>query len=149
MEKTDNVRTFEEYYIEDQVLLTGPARYIEEVVSAANGRLRENLWKLQWESLGAGRGECIKALLPYLETCGEDPLETRLYSIQQQGKVRDAVEFINEPEFFPCVRADPNWLTGYPYSAAGSPYSAAGSPYSAAGSATTRYGDPAGPDDRG
>lgn len=158
MATTDKQRTFEDqFYVEDQVLITGPVREIGEVVAQVSDELgvdlkpagdeKRDLWRLQWERAGDHMWGCLEDILPDLSECLKGPLEMQLYSIRQQGQVQAVVRSINRAGGSLCVRADPNYLVGYPYSAAGSPYSAAGSPYSAAGSPFTKHGGPVGPGD--
>jgi len=169
---SDKQRIFEDqFYVEDQVLITGPEDVIKRLLDEQAGRLAQelgvvlepasadkpDLWQLPLGSAEDRIGDCLaqtlKDILPDISECLNWPLGMYLYRIRHLAGSRDprkveaVVRLINEMGAGFCVRADPNYLIGYPYSAAGSPYSAAGSPYSAAGSPFTRHGGPVGPDD--
>ncbi|MFN2182589.1 MAG: S8 family peptidase [Anaerolineae bacterium] len=168
-EQVSQEQTLKEYYVEDQVLLTGPVERIEAVLEAAIARLDElevvlelasevdtgpglRLWGLAREK---GVGTCLEGILPDFSDCLEGQLAMRLYRIirrqpytRQPRLVEDVVSGINEVAVGdPCVSADPNGLVGYPYSVAGSPYSVAGSPYSVAGSPFASPGTAVRPED--
>jgi subtilisin family serine protease len=172
MEISDKERIFEDqFYVEDQVLVTGPEDVMKRLLDGQAGRLGQELgvvlepagddeagrWQLPLGSAEDNIWDCLaqtlKDILPDISECLRWPLGMHRYRIRHlagsrvAGKVEAVVGFINEVGAGFCVRADPNYLIGYPYSAAGSPYSAAGSPYSAAGSPFTKHGGPVGPDD--
>ena len=168
-EKTEGQRKFEEYYIEDQVLITGPVDGILGVVDAIADELSE---RLQVELRLASGGEltlgpqlwdperaerispCLEAILPDLSACLEGQLGMRLYQIirhqagdDRQGLVEEVVAVINQAGRDQCVRSGPNWLTGYQYSAGGSYHLTASSPYSVAGSPAATPGAAVSSDD--
>ena len=153
------------HYVEDQVLVVGPEDEIEAVLRAIQDEFdvdlematdgKTELWQLNWDpSKEELVGPCLEGILPELYECLKKRLEVHLYKIRRRqpgiyepGLIEHVVQHINRGDVSPCVRADLNWLTGYPYSVAGSPYSVAGSPYSVAGSPYTKHGGPVGPDD--
>jgi hypothetical protein len=173
MEKSGREITFEEFYVKDQVLITGPKSQVDEVVATVSQELGLELvpardGQMDFLRLPLGpagddsaqeevRGclaEHLKDILSDPSPCLEDQLGVYLYNIIRRqptvaelGQVEVVANFINREGASRCVRSDPNWLIGYPYSVAGSPYSVAGSPYSVAGSPFADAGAAVGPDD--
>jgi subtilisin family serine protease len=153
--RSDGGRTFEEFYVEDQVLITGPVEKIDRVVETLASRLGEEL-HVELELAEGGETDlgqllqdpagdrhivpCLEEFLPDLSACLEGQLGMRLYRIarlqtdDRPGLVEAVVTRINEEGRRDCVYSGPNWLTGYRYSAADGHYLTASSPYSAAGS---------------
>jgi subtilisin family serine protease len=158
----------EEFYVQDQVLITGPLDRIDSVVLEMPSLLKDLNVVLEPaggedEDLGLSLLDfvedenvkaCLRSILPDHAMCLKGQLGMRLYRIvreeedaPQRGLVEKVVRHINREAREACVFSGPNWLIGYPYSAAGSPYSAAGSPYSAAGSPFASPGTAVRPED--
>ena len=143
--------TFEEFYVKDQILITGPVdqigRVVDEVTSRqilgldvklefAEGR-EIDLWRPQMEVAGVDRAEVSiwDCLAKHLEDIPPDPsacldgiLGMHLYNVgpetddRNRGLVEEVARRINRAGADRCVHGGPNWLTGYQYSAAGSPF---------------------------
>ena len=137
----------EEFYVKDQVLITGPIDRIDQVVQEIASRLEELNVVLEPaggedKDLGLplldlvedeGVISCLRSILPDFTSCLEGQLGMRLYRIvrlqtdtRQPELVERVVRQINRAGRDACVFSGPNWLIGYPFLAAGSPYSAAG-----------------------
>jgi hypothetical protein len=129
--------------IRNQIIVTGPASAVQEVVQA----VQEDLPELELEPL-----RTCEVYVPRRETLNPEmqhvpdhlldvPLRLDLYGVVPEE--RDvALEILNTRGAELDVVADPNYITslygqsmcGSPYSVVGSPYSVVGSPYSVVGS---------------
>lgn len=119
------------YLVSDQVVVTGPAWAVEDVLSGPSldnlESIREcdlNYLSERWEQ----RDSAPPRYLRFLQDGGNTPT-TRLYHIPDGRSVEEVVAAINQEGSGSGVHADPNLLTGLAHGACGNPHSGEGSPF--------------------
>jgi subtilisin family serine protease len=122
----------DEFYIRNQVILSGPAGVInglpDQVLRAHQVILRE-LDRLRFEELGE----------EWRNNCAHLPADLVIVKYQIEGDQPDvlrAIRLIDNVlgDQAGVVVKEPNWVTGQPYEIEGSPYEIEGSPYEIEGS---------------
>jgi subtilisin family serine protease len=124
----------EEFYIQDQLILTGPEAVLDDLAQPQRGARLERLERLRFSELGDRMINCPG--LPHSDEAGKG-LVIDLYRITGQfPDVARTIQRINSLLGGQAgqVSKDPNWLTGHPFEAEGSPFEAEGSPFEAEGS---------------
>ncbi len=124
----------QEFYIQDQLILTGPEALLDDLAQPQRGARLERLERLRFSELGDQVLQCPG--LPHSDAPGKG-LVIDLYRITGQfPDVARTIERINNLLGGQAgqVSKDPNWLTGHPFEAEGSPFEAEGSPFEAEGS---------------
>lgn len=117
-----------EYYIQDELILTGPEELLNRLVTQVRGVQIERLERLRLSELGSR-----------VQDCGDLPgnLVIDLYKLNgSRPDVQDAIRRLNEtpgPETRQVAK-DPNWITGQPFEVEGSPFEVEGSPFEVEGS---------------
>ncbi len=132
----------EEFYIQDQLILTGPEAVLDDLAQPQRGARLERLERLRFSELGDQVLNCPG--LPHSEEAGKG-LVIDLYRISGQSpNVARTIQRINNLLGGQAgqVSKDPNWLTGHPFEAEGSPFEAEGSPFEAEGSPFEAEGSP-------
>lgn len=127
-----------EYYIQDELILTGPSASIDAAIARANtaflGLRFTLLRRLEFRSLEPGVLNCPG--LPHTDQPGQD-LVIDLYRFSGPfSSIQRALRQIQNalgPEAGQVAR-DPNWLTGQPHEVEGSPHEVEGSPHEVEGS---------------
>jgi subtilisin family serine protease len=124
----------EEFYIQDQIILTGPEALLDDLARPQRGARLERLERLRFSELGDRVLDCPG--LPHSDAPGKG-LVIDLYRIT--GQFPDVARTIGRINNLlggqaGQVSKDPNWLTGHPFEAEGSPFEAEGSPFEAEGS---------------
>lgn len=122
----------EEFYIQNQVILSGPVGIIDglpERVRAAYQVILRELDRLKFDELGQA----------WRENCAHLPADLVIVKYQIEGDQPDvlrAIRLIDEVlgDEAGVVVKEPNWITGQPYEIEGSPYEIEGSPYEIEGS---------------
>jgi hypothetical protein len=135
----------DEYYIQKQIILTGPVGLMDNLA----GRISSGLFvrlvpldRLRFSELGEGVKDCPGLPVP------TDGLVIDLYRIEGLfANVANAIRTINRilGDQAGVVIKDPNWLTGQPFDPEGSPFDPEGSPFEPAGSPFDPEGSAAGP----
>jgi len=121
-----------EFYILNQVILSGPAGIIDglpERVRAAYQVILTELDRLKFEQLGQA----------WRENCANLPADLVIVKYQIEGDQPDVLRAIRLIDNLlgdqaGVVVKEPNWITGQPYEIEGSPYEIEGSPYEIEGS---------------
>jgi subtilisin family serine protease len=134
----------EEFYIQDQLILTGPEAVLDDLARPQSGARLERLERLPFSELGDQVLNCPG--LPHSDEAGKG-LVIDLYRITGQfPDVARTIQRINNLLGGQAgqVSKDPNWLTGHPFEAEGSPFEAEGSPFEAEGSPFEAEGSPSG-----
>jgi subtilisin family serine protease len=124
----------EEFYIQDQLILTGSEAILDDLARPQRGARLERLDRLRFSELGDRVLNCPG--LPHSDESGKG-LVIDLYRITGQfPDVARTIQRINNLLGGQAgqVNKDPNWLTGHPFEAEGSPFEAEGSPFEAEGS---------------
>ncbi len=132
-----------EYYIQNQVVLSGPEDVVEQVLREVSGVRLKPLESLPFAELGAAVQDC--AGLP-------QNLVVNLYEIEGWfPNVERAVNRLNRSAAGQggAIQAEPNWLSGYPWDPEGSPWDPEGSPWDPEGSPWDPEGSPAAASDPG
>jgi subtilisin family serine protease len=135
----------EEFYIQKQIILTGPEGLMDNLAGRISSGLLVRLVRLDrlpFSELGEGVKNC-----PGLPAPAEG-LVIDLYRIEGLfANVANAIRTINRilGDQAGVVLKDPNWLTGQPFDPEGSPFDPEGSPFEPAGSPFDPEGSSAGP----
>ena len=123
----------EEFYIQDQLIVSGPAASVAAAVKAAGDLIRtEPLRRLTFGELDAEIRACLNA-------CADWDFSDYVIDLYQLSSREDAVAAaiaaINRAVGHgDSVRAEPNWLSGHPWDPTGSPWDPTGSPWDPTGS---------------
>ncbi len=126
----------EAFYIQDQLILTGPETLLDDLAQPQRGARLERLERLRFSELGDQVLNCPG--LPHSAAPGKG-LVIDLYRITGQfPDIARTIERINNLLGGQAgqIAKDPNWLTGHPFEAEGSPFEAEGSPFEAEGSSS-------------
>lgn len=132
-----------EYYIQDQVVLSGPEDAVAQALQEASGVRLRLLESLRFADLGPAVQAC--AAVP-------DNLVVNLYQIEGLlPNVERAVNRLNRTAAGQggTLQAEPNWLSGHPWDPEGSPWDPEGSPWDPEGSPWDPEGSPAPASDPG
>jgi hypothetical protein len=132
-----------EYYIQNQVVLSGPEDVVAQVLREVSGVSLKPLESLRFADLGLGVQAC-EGLPP--------DLVVGLYEIEGLfPNVERAVNRLNRSAAGQggTVQAEPNWLSGHPWDPEGSPWDPEGSPWDPEGSPWDPEGSPAPASDPG
>ncbi|HEX9029219.1 MAG TPA: hypothetical protein VF823_08595, partial [Anaerolineales bacterium] len=123
----------EEYYIQDQLILTGPAGLVDNAVAHIENVRLERLDRMEFSLFGDRLLNC-----PGLPNgVGKDALVIDLYKIHGWfSSVTSAIQQLDRilGSQANLVHKDPNWLTGHPFEPEGSPFEPEGSPFEPEGS---------------
>jgi subtilisin family serine protease len=136
----------EEFYVQDQIILTGPEALLDRLAAPQSGVQLLRLDRLRFSELGDGVLNCPG--LPHSAAPGEG-LAIDLYKIEGLfPNVARTIRRINRilGSQAGVVIQDPNWLTGQPFEPEGSPFEPEGSPFEPEGSTTgavTKLANPA------
>lgn len=155
------------HYILNQVIITGPASGVEEVIKELNAKdaglapiqtcylrypAREQPAGEPWSEFSGGRGQPEPVEFP---PSARAELTTNLYSFPLERSVERLIVEINDIGRERLVFADPNYLTGPlddanpvspcaveqdPFEVGGSPFEVGGSPFEVGGSSTGGQG---------
>lgn len=128
-----------EFYIQDQIILSGPAADIDALVATLPQLTEQE--RLSFAALGPVVSAC-----PGLPSGAEDLVIDRYRIAGAQPDVAATIEAINNatgPDS--RIVAEPNWVVGSPWDVAGSPWDVAGSPWDVAGSTSTDQAQSADP----
>jgi subtilisin family serine protease len=134
-----------EYYIQDQIILTGPGTVLDNLAAQLSGTTLVSLVRLDrlpFSELGEGIKDCFGLPAP------AEGLVIDLYQIRGLlPNVERAIRRINRVlgNQAGVVIKDPNWLTGKPFDPEGSPFDPEGSPFEPAGSPFDPEGSSTGP----
>lgn len=124
----------EEYYVQDQLILTGPVGLVDNAVGHLENVRLERLDRMEFSQFGDRLLDC-----PGLPNgAGKDALVIDLYKIHGWfSSVSRAIQQIDRilGSQANLVHKDPNWLTGHPFEPEGSPFEPEGSPFEPEGSA--------------
>jgi subtilisin family serine protease len=133
------------YYVEDQVLLSGPAEEITRVVGSVERELEAEgvrlvrLETLELAFLKRVPGDCEG--LPF-DPAAENYVIARYGFSGGKLGVEEVVRRLLDAAGDGPVRPEPNYLTSSPWSIGGSPWSIGGSPWSIGGSPWSIGGSP-------
>jgi subtilisin family serine protease len=123
----------EEFYVQDQLIVSGPAASVAAAVKAAGDLIRaEPLRRLTFGELDAEVRACLNA-------CADWDFSDYVMDLYQlsghEDAVAAAIAAINRAVGRGgSVRAEPNWLSGHPWDPTGSPWDPTGSPWDPTGS---------------
>lgn len=123
----------EEFYIQDQIIVSGPAAAVATAVAAARDIIQPDyLRRINFAELDAAVRAC-------LNECAEVDFGDYIIDLYQlsgsETAVADAIAAINRAVGRgSSVRAEPNWLSGHPWDPTGSPWDPTGSPWDPTGS---------------
>ncbi|MBK8988081.1 MAG: S8/S53 family peptidase [Chloroflexi bacterium] len=123
----------EEFYVQDQVIVSGPAAQVAAAVQAAEAIIRpEPLRRITFGALDADTRIC-------LNDCADGDFADFVINLYQlsgsEAAVAAAIAAINRAVGRgSAVRAEPNWLSGHPWDPTGSPWDPTGSPWDPTGS---------------
>lgn len=123
----------EEFYVQDQLIVSGPAASVAAAVRAAGDLIRtEPLRRLAFGDLDAEVRAC-------LNECADWDFSDYVMDLYQlsgrEDAVAAAIAAINRAVGRGgSVRAEPNWLSGHPWDPTGSPWDPTGSPWDPTGS---------------
>jgi len=123
----------EEFYVQDQLIVSGPAAGVAAAVRAAGAIIRpEPLRRLTFGELD----EVVRACLGACTDWDFTDYVIDLYQLSgQEDAVAAAIAAINRAVGRGgSVRAEPNWLSGHPWDPTGSPWDPTGSPWDPTGS---------------
>jgi hypothetical protein len=127
-----------EYFVANQVIVTGPPAEIESLTSGAQDRLPLRLTHIKRLNPGGLFEAAADVRLPSQSNYVID-----LYEVAGgPSEVIKTVTTINEFGLDKSIVAEPNFLVGDPYTGGGSPYTGGGSPYTGGGSPYTGGGSP-------
>jgi hypothetical protein len=126
----------EEFYVTGEVIIRGPAKAVESAVGQASGRAGielSHLDRIDYSELEDAVRNCLSECSP----TDFNSFVIDLYSLTGTEKsVAAAIRAINDAVGRGSdVRAEPNWLSGYPWEPTGSPWEPTGSPWEPTGSA--------------
>lgn len=159
------------HYMLNQVIITGPADAVEEVIKELGGKdagftpiqsctmrhvLPEQPRAETWSDASGSRGRADAIVFPPEARAN---LTMRLYAIPRDRATEEVISQINEIGRERLVFADPNYLTGPlesnpvspcavkrdPFEVGGSPFEVGGSPFEVGGSSTGGLGADADP----
>lgn len=113
-----------EFYVQDQVIVTGPRGAVDEVMGSLQGRV-ERLSRVSFGDFTA-----------LVQTCAGLPPETVTDVYRISGPQPDVAAIIRAIQAAggSAVHAGPNWLAGSPWEVGGSPWEVGGSPWEVGGS---------------
>ncbi|MCB9420730.1 MAG: S8/S53 family peptidase [Ardenticatenaceae bacterium] len=129
----------EEFFIQDQVIVRGPAAEVEAIIQQIGGTV-----SLQLERRLAF-GDLSQALQDCLDPCYDVNIADWVLDLYRltgtEQDVAAVIQAINQ-QAGPggTVSAEPNWVSGHPWEPAGSPWEPAGSPWEPAGSGSPMSG---------
>lgn len=137
----------EEYFIQDQVILTGPEGVLDDFFeNQAEGIQLRRLDRLAFREFGDRLQNCTG--IPHSLDPGQG-LVIDQYEITGRSKnVARALRRINSRlgDNSSAVIKEPNWVIGQPYEVEGSPYEVEGSPYEVEGSTQAKASQAAPPE---
>lgn len=114
-----------EFYVQDQLIVTGPRSAVDEVM----GRLQERAQRISRVS--------FSDFTPQEQTCAGLPPETVTDVYHVSGPTPDVAALLRTIRDTPggnTIQAGPNWLIGSPWEVGGSPWEVGGSPWEVGGS---------------
>ena len=126
----------EEFYVQDQVIISGPVDAVATAVQAAEGIIQQApLRRIAFSELDADVRAC-------LNDCADADFAEYVINLYQvsgsETAVAEAIAAINQAVGRgSSVRAEPNWLSGHPWDPTGSPWDPTGSPWDPTGSSGT------------
>jgi subtilisin family serine protease len=117
-----------EHYVQNQVILVGPAAVVADAIAQVRGVSLELLEPpLTFSELG-----------PQVQSCPDIPPDLVVHLYRIRGlfpNVEKAVRLLNQtPAGSNGALAEPNWLSGHPWEPLGSPWEPLGSPWEPLGS---------------
>jgi hypothetical protein len=141
-EKQDDGQTDyppEEFFVQDQVIVRGPAADVDTIIQQLGGTVSIRLERR------LAFGDLSQALLECLEPCYDVDMANWVLDLYQlMGAEPDVAAVIREINRRAgpggAVNAEPNWVSGHPWEPAGSPWEPAGSPWEPAGSGSPSDG---------
>lgn len=114
-----------EFYVQDQVIVTGPRAAVDEVMD----RLQERVERISRVA--------FTDFEPQVQSCAGLPPETVTDVYRITGAAPDVAAIIRTIRETPggnTIHAGPNWLAGSPWEVGGSPWEVGGSPWEVGGS---------------
>ncbi len=123
----------EAFYVQDQVIISGPVDAVATAVQAAEGIIQQSpLRRIAFSELDADVRAC-------LNDCADADFAEYVINLYQlsgsETAVAEAIAAINQAVGRgSSVRAEPNWLSGHPWDPTGSPWDPTGSPWDPTGS---------------
>ena len=126
----------DEFYISGQVIIRGPESAVQAAVNQAGNSVKlTRLDRIPFSELDTAVRKCLSDC----STINFNSFVIDLYQLTGTEKnVAAAIEAINNAVGRGSdVRAEPNWLSGYPWEPTGSPWEPTGSPWEPTGSAAS------------
>ncbi len=126
----------DEFYVEGKVIIRGPQTAVETAIAQVSGTVDLNrLERINFSELN----QIVRNCLADCSSIDFNSFVIDLYELTgTERNVAAAIEAINEAVGRGSdVRAEPNWLSGYPWEPTGSPWEPTGSPWEPTGSAAT------------
>ena len=140
----------EEYFVQDQIIISGPAAQVDQLIARANQQNNLGLREVTGADSQPVRlrfGQLPEVLLACLNRCNEfATAEFVLALFRLEGSRPDVARAIRQLQQMAGtgsqIRVEPNWLTGAPWDIGGSPWDIGGSPWDIGGSPWDIGGSP-------